>query len=51
MSENKKTVAVAGATGRAGGLIVEEALKRGFNVRTLLIIKADFRNNHKRRVR
>ncbi len=37
MSENKKTVAVAGATGRAGGLIVEEALKRGFNVRALLI--------------
>jgi uncharacterized protein YbjT (DUF2867 family) len=37
MSENKKTVAVAGATGRAGRFIAEEAMKRGFKVRALLI--------------
>jgi len=37
MPENKKTVAVAGATGRAGNFIVEQALKRGFNVKALLI--------------
>ncbi len=37
MSGNKKTVAVAGATGRAGRFIAEEAVKRGYNVRALLI--------------
>ncbi len=41
MSENKKTVAVAGAIGRAGGLIIEEALERDFNVRALLIKSFD----------
>ncbi|MCP4715500.1 MAG: SDR family oxidoreductase [Deltaproteobacteria bacterium] len=33
----KKTVVVAGATGRAGGLIAAEALARGYRVRALLI--------------
>ncbi|MBW1854005.1 MAG: NmrA family NAD(P)-binding protein, partial [Deltaproteobacteria bacterium] len=33
MAEEKKIVVVAGATGRAGSLIVEEALKKGYQVR------------------
>ena len=37
MAEEKKIVVVAGATGRAGSLIVEEALKKGYQVRALLV--------------
>ena len=37
MTDNKKIVAVAGATGRAGRLVVKALLNRGFQVRALLI--------------
>jgi len=37
MTNSSKTVAVAGATGRAGRLIVQELLKRGYAVRALVI--------------
>lgn len=36
MSE-EKTVVVAGATGRAGRLIVQELLKRGYRIRALMV--------------
>jgi uncharacterized protein YbjT (DUF2867 family) len=37
MEEKKPTVVVAGATGRAGRLIVDELLKRGFPVRAMIV--------------
>jgi uncharacterized protein YbjT (DUF2867 family) len=37
MEGKKGTVVVAGATGRAGRCIVEESLKRGYQVRALLV--------------
>jgi len=37
MTDNKNIVAVAGATGRAGRLVVQALLSRGFQVRALLI--------------
>ena len=37
MEGNKGIVVVAGATGRAGSCIVEEALKKGYQVRALLV--------------
>jgi len=37
MEGEKKIVVVAGATGRAGSLIVEELLSRGYQVRALLV--------------
>lgn len=37
MEEKKGIVVVAGATGRAGSCIVEESLKRGYQVRALLV--------------
>ncbi|MBN2108318.1 MAG: NmrA family NAD(P)-binding protein, partial [Deltaproteobacteria bacterium] len=33
----EKTVVVAGATGRAGRLVVQELLKRGYRVRALMV--------------
>ena len=36
MYESQKTVAVAGATGRTGKLVVEELFKRGYTVRALV---------------
>jgi len=40
MAENKITV-VAGATGRAGRLVVQELLKRGYRVRALMVAPFD----------
>ena len=37
MAEEKKIVVVAGATGRAGSLIVDELLSRGYQVRAILV--------------
>ena len=37
MAEEKKIVVVAGATGRAGSCIVDELLKKGYQVRALLV--------------
>lgn len=37
MSDGKKTVLVAGATGRAGRCIVRELLNRGYSVRALIV--------------
>jgi uncharacterized protein YbjT (DUF2867 family) len=36
-NNSKKTVVVAGATGRAGRCIIKELLSRGYRVRALLV--------------
>ena len=41
MTDTKKIVVVAGATGRAGSLIVKEALKQGYRVRALIVRAVD----------
>jgi uncharacterized protein YbjT (DUF2867 family) len=41
MADTKKIVVVAGATGRAGSLIVKEALKQGYRVRALIVPAVD----------
>jgi uncharacterized protein YbjT (DUF2867 family) len=41
MADTKKIVVVAGATGRAGSLIVTEALKQGYRVRALIVPAVD----------
>ena len=41
MADTKQIVVVAGATGRAGNLIVKEALKKGYRVRALIVPAVD----------
>jgi len=41
MADTKKIVVVAGATGRAGSLIVKEAMGKGYQVRALIVPAVD----------